>query len=130
MTTLQRIRRVGIWLLSNGITYLLLALGVIGFGWAWNVYAFLSWIAVLFFTALILAKAQDPSLSIQPDLTRPVPAILDIIIDFSAACVCVAFGHWFFGFLKLVEILEYQTFYHRFEEKPEVVAEIPERPVV
>lgn len=118
MSVLKRVYRVGFWLLTNGITYLLLALGLMtGFGWAWNLYAFLSWLAVFIYGIQCLAKAR-------PEFDRSVPAILDIIIDFGAAAACAAFGHWFYAILKLVEIVEYQHFYSKKEEPKPVEAPV------
>lgn len=116
MSTGRRIKVVCIWLLMNSLTCLMVALGAIGFGWAWNIYTFLAWMGVIVFGLLAVTKAEQPLLYKDPTYERPVPALLDIILDSGVAVACAAFGHWFYAMLKILEVVLYQYFYGEVKE--------------
>lgn len=118
MSLWKRTTSITWWLFQNGVMYGLMALGFLtGFGWAWNLYAFIAWLATFGFWAMALAKKKaledgnEDTLDVYRKFNHPTHIVLDYILDGVALVALVAMGHWFYGLLKILEIAGYRAFY-------------------
>jgi hypothetical protein len=94
------------WLASNVTFWFFLIVGAaLKMNWALNVFKFLCWFSVFIWGCSWLGRIQAdhegkdfpiPGSWIDP-YARAVP-------DFVLACVCAAFGHWFYSILVLAQM--------------------------
>jgi|SRR5271165_192004 len=87
------------WATYNGIWYLLAALGAVaGIGWAFNIFAFLTWASLAVALLLTWYKGQCKRHNEPYTVaSMPVPMWLDFVCDMALAIMLAATGHWFYA---------------------------------
>ena len=107
---MKRFNRFCRWFAYNAFWYLMGALGLVGMGWAFNIFAFFAWITFIFVVLIVLYKGHckktGEKYDIEDALPLPVPFWLDCVLDIAMATALAAFGHWFYaGLVILNEVL-------------------------
>lgn len=88
-----------------------------GMHWALNIFCFLTWgftlTWIVVFLAILLADSEDKLLTTFKNMT---PAWLCYSLSFTMMLILVAFGHWFYGILVLIQMFcefNIRTFLHQ-----------------
>ena len=130
MTVWQKTKSVFSWLTSNTVLWALMLTGTfLKANWAFNLLAFAGWFLTFAYTLMWGVVSHDISEHEQhsdhklSEITekimargRTVPAAIDITLDVIFIGILVAFGHWFYGLLFLLQVYLYQGIYQQAKE--------------
>lgn len=93
------------WSVYNTFWYLMGALGaIVGIGWAFNIFAFLTWLC--FFVVILLSWYKSfckrTGTAYEGLGSLPIPMWLDFSFDLVFALMLAATGHWFYAAMVIV----------------------------
>ncbi len=114
---MKKFRNIAFWIVGNGFWYGMAALGMAGIGWAWNIFAFLTWLVFIIVSLVWYGMTKK-----FPDVTMPprtVPGWLDVIFDAILTIALAATGHWFYAALVVIHIYEYQHIFDLVKKEQE-----------
>lgn len=130
MTVWQTTKRIFSWLTSNAILWgLALAGTLLKANWAFNLLAFAAWF-LTFSYAVIWGVVSHDNAQLKnnsnhklSEITekimskgRVIPAFVDVTLDVIFIGLLVAFGHWFYGILFLIQVYLYQGMFYQIKE--------------
>ena len=121
MTAGKRVISILSWIVANGVMWTLVVLGTIGHSHpTFLVFKFLTWLFTIVYALLLLAQSQAESKGeklVIPE--RGINKYVAFLSDLGAACLCAAFGHWFYGALVMVQqFMEQSVFDHKVPTVP------------
>lgn len=132
MTAWTRVKKIAAWLLLNGFWYLMGTLGTIaGIGWAFNVFAFMTWILFLVTTFILFGVWAGHAIGkpIKVETDPAFPHWVDCITDGAMALVLAAFGHWFYATMTIAHIVGYMIFLKDVRPSPEYPGSTTTKPI-
>ena len=130
MTVWQKTKRVFSWLMGNAILWGLALAGMfLKANWAFNLLAFAAWFLTFSYSILWGVVSHDATQRKNDsnhklsEITetmmgkgRVVPAFIDVTLDVVFIGLLVAFGHWFYGILFLIQVYLYQGMFRQIKE--------------
>ncbi len=122
LTSREKLKAGSQWLVPNGIYWLTVAFGVVlGMSWAFHLFAFLTWIIIIIAifgniaVHLPVSETRKLRLAIRK---RWINVVVDIVCDSIVAVIVIAFGHWFYGTLIILQIFAYQELFRQARKTP------------